>query len=230
MSHRKLLALCLALAITGTVQGAGATWWQPDKDQVATAPRTVPYPQQRRTAEEYIKVLETEQRISGLQVDKVIATLKLKPGQTVGDLGAGSGLFARPIAKQLGTKGIVYAIDIDPGLLKHIEKTAAEQKITNIKTVLATEDDPKLPVKVDLIIIFDTVHHISNQATYLKGLRQYLKPNGRVAIIDFSETWPAGHESMKYSLSDLEGWMKGAGFKRVEKHDFLNNNFFVIYK
>ncbi|HEX4947851.1 MAG TPA: methyltransferase domain-containing protein [Blastocatellia bacterium] len=185
---------------------------------------------QRRTADEYIKVLETERRIEGLQVQKVIETLKIKPGQRVGDLGAGSGLFARPIAKQLGEKGIVYAIDVDPGLLKHIEKTAAAEKITNIKTVLAAEDDAKLPEKVDLIVIIDTLHHIGNQGPYLKGLKKYLKPDGRVAIIDFSETWPAGHESMKYSLDQLEGWMKDAGFKRTEKHDFLNNNFFVIYK
>ncbi len=186
--------------------------------------------QPRRTAEEYIQVLETERRIEGLQIKKVIETLKLKPGQVVADLGAGSGLFARPIAQHLGNKGLVYAIDIDPGLLKHIEKTATEQKISNIKTVLGAEDDAKIPTKVDVIIIFDTVHHISNQATYVKGLKKYLKRGGRVAIIDFSENWPAGHESMKYSLAQLEGWMKDAGFKRTEKHDFLNNNFFVIYK
>jgi cyclopropane fatty-acyl-phospholipid synthase-like methyltransferase len=185
---------------------------------------------QRRTAEEYIKLLETERRIEGLQITKVIETLKIKPGQRVGDLGTGSGLFTRPIARKLGDKGLVYAIDIDPGLLKHVEKTAAEQKITNIKTVLAAEDDAKLPEKVDLIVIIDTLHHIGNQATYVKGLKKYLKRGGRVAIIDFSETWPQGHESMKYSLDQLEGWMKDAGFKRTEKHDFLNNNFFVVYK
>ncbi len=211
MSYRKWIFTILLTAITA-----------------GTVPSQTQPP--RRTADEYIKVLETERRIEGLQVNKVIATLKLKPGQVVGDLGAGSGLFARPIAQHLGNKGLVYAIDIDPGLLKHIEKTAAEQKIINIKTVLGAEDDPKLPAKVDLIIIFDTVHHISNQATYLKGLKPYLKRGGRVAIIDFSENWPAGHESMKYSLAQLEGWMKDAGFKRTEKHDFLNNNFFVIYK
>lgn len=186
--------------------------------------------QPRRTAEEYIKVLETERRIEGLQIEKVIATLKIKPGQRVGDLGAGSGLFARPIAKRLGEKGLVYAIDVDPGLLKHVEKTAAAEKITNIKTVLAAEDDAKLPEKVDLIIIIDTLHHIGNQGPYLKGLKKYLKRGGRVAIVDFSNEWPAGHESMKYSLDQLEGWMKDAGFKRTEKHDFLNNNFFVIYQ
>lgn len=185
---------------------------------------------QRRTAEEYIKVLETERRIEGLQVEKVIATLKIKPGQRVGDLGSGSGIFTRPIAKKVGEKGVVYAIDVDPGLLNHVEKTAAEQKITNIKTILAAEDDAKIPEKVDLIIIIDTLHHIGNQGPYLKGLKKYLKRGGRVAIIDFSNEWPAGHESMKYSLDQLEGWMKDAGFKRTEKHDFLNNNFFVIYK
>ena len=185
---------------------------------------------QRRTAEEYIKVLETERRVESLQVPKVIETLKLKPGQRIGDIGVGSGLFARPIAQKLGNKGIVYAVDVDPGLLKHVEKTAAEQKITNIKTVLGAEADPKLPEKVDLIIIFDTLHHIANQGPYLKGLRKYLNRNGRVAIIDFSNEWPAGHESMKYSLAQMETWMKDAGFKRTEKHDFLNNNFFVIYK
>ena len=186
--------------------------------------------QQRRTAEEYIKVLETERRIEGLQITKVIETLKIQPGQRVGDLGTGSGLFSRPIAKKVGDKGIVYAIDVDPGLLKHVEKTAAEQKITNIKTVLAAEDDAKIPEKVDLIIIIDTLHHIGNQGPYLKGLKKYLKRGGRVAIIGFSNEWPAGHESMRYTLDQLEGWMKDAGFKRIEKHDFLQNNFFVIYR
>lgn len=184
----------------------------------------------RRTAEEYIKILETERRIEGLQITKVIETLKIKPGQRVSDLGSGSGLFSRPIAQKVGDKGLVYAIDVDPGLLKHVEKTAAAEKITNIKTVLGAEDDPKIPEKVDLIIIIDTLHHIGNQGPYLKGLKKYLKRGGRVAIVDFSETWPAGHESMKYSLDQLESWMKDAGFKRAEKHDFLNNNFFVIYK
>ncbi len=231
MSYQKLIFTILITAITaGTVRGAVATWlWS---NQVATAPRTVltQAQPQRRTADEYIKVLETERRIEGLQITKVIETLKIKPGQRVGDLGTGSGLFTRPIAKKLGDKGLVYAIDIDPGLLKHVEKTAAEQKITNIKTVLGAEDDPKIPEKVDLIIIIDTLHHIGNQGPYLKGLKKYLKRGGRLAIVDFSETWPAGHESMRYSLEQLEGWMKDANFKRVEKHDFLNNNFFVIYK
>ena len=183
-----------------------------------------------RSADEYIKLLESERRIEGLQVTNIIKTLKVRSGQRIADIGAGSGLFTRPLAQRAGDKGVVYAVDIDPELLKHVEKTAQEQKLTNIKTILGAVDDPKLPEAIDLIAIIDTLHHIGNQAEYLKGLKKYLKPDGRIAIIDFSKDWPAGHEKMIYTVETLDGWMSAAGFKRVEKHDFLDNNFFVVYR
>lgn len=186
--------------------------------------------QQQRSAEEYIKLLESERRIEGLQVQRVVEALNVKPGQRLCDLGAGSGLFTRPLAQAVGPQGVVYAVDIDPALLKHVEKTAQEQKLANIKTVLAGADDPKLPEPVDLIAIIDTLHHIPNQPTYLKNLRRYLRPNGRIAVIDFSKTWPAGHEKMIYKLEDLNGWMQAAGLKLVTQHYFLDNDFFVIYQ
>ncbi|MEP7340647.1 MAG: methyltransferase domain-containing protein [Acidobacteriota bacterium] len=184
----------------------------------------------QRTADDYIKLLESERRQSELQVAKVVETLKVKPGQHIADIGSGSGLFTRPLAKQAGAKGVVYAVDIDPELLKYVEKTAAEQKLTNIKTILGGEADPRLPEKVDLIVIIDTLHHIANQPAYLKGLKKYMKPNGRIALIDFTKTWPAGHEKMVYKVEDLDGWMKAAGFKQIEKYDFLDNDFFVVYR
>jgi cyclopropane fatty-acyl-phospholipid synthase-like methyltransferase len=184
--------------------------------------------QQRRDPQEYIKRLESEQRVKDLQVDRVVETLKISPGQKVADLGAGSGLFTRPISRKVGEKGTVFAIDIDPELLKHIDQTA--EKPSNIRTVQAAEDDPKIPERVDLIVIIDTLHHIRNREAYLKKLRNYLQPSGRIAILDFSKNWPADHEQMIYTPEELEGWMKSAGHKRVEKHDYLNNNFFVIYQ
>jgi ubiquinone/menaquinone biosynthesis C-methylase UbiE len=186
--------------------------------------------QQQRSAEEYIKLLESERRIEGLQVQRVVEALNVKPGQRICDLGAGSGLFTRPLAQAVGSQGVVYAVDIDPALLKHVEKTAQEQKLANIKTVLAGADDPKLPEPVDLIAIIDTLHHIGNQPTYLKNLRRYLRPNGRIAVIDFSKTWPAGHEKMIYKLEDLNGWMQAAGLKLITQHYFLDNDFFVVYQ
>jgi 2-polyprenyl-3-methyl-5-hydroxy-6-metoxy-1,4-benzoquinol methylase len=183
-----------------------------------------------RSPEEYINLLESERRIGGLQVDKVVEALKVKPDDRICDLGSGSGLFTRPLARKANGKGVVYAVDIDSELLKYVERTAQEQKLTNIKPILASETDPKLPEAVDLITIIDTLHHISNQTEYLKGLKKRLKPGGRVAIIDFSRDWPAGHEKMIYTVSDLDGWMTAAGFKRVEQYDFLDNNFFVVYQ
>lgn len=184
---------------------------------------------QQRSAEEYIKLLESERRVAGLQVDKVIETLKLKSDRKIADIGSGSGLFTRPLAKKAG-KGVVYAVDIDQKLLDHVAKTSADEKLSNVKTILAAEDDPKLPEPVDLIVIIDTMHHIANQPTYVKTLKKYLRKDGRIAIIDFSKTWPAGHEKMIYKLEDLDGWMKAAGYKQVETYDFLDNNFFVVYR
>ena len=184
---------------------------------------------QQRSAEEYIKLLEGERRVAGLQVDKVIETLKLKSDRKIADIGSGSGLFTRPLAKKAG-KGMVYAVDIDQKLLDHVAKTSADEKLSNVKTILAAEDDPKLPEPVDLIVIIDTMHHIANQPTYVKTLKKYLRKDGRIAIIDFSKTWPAGHEKMIYKLEDLDGWMKAAGYKQVETYDFLDNNFFVVYR
>lgn len=183
----------------------------------------------QRDPQEYIKRLDSEERAKRLQVPKVIETLKLSPGQLVADIGAGSGLFARPLAKAVGEKGKVFAVDIESAMLKHIAKTAQEQQLANLHTVLAAEDDPKLPEPVDLIVIINTLHHIAHQDAYLKKLRGYLRPGGRIAVIDFTERWPAGAQNMKYSQEQLAEWMKGAEFTLKEKHDFLDNNFFVIY-
>src|SRR5215475_15885246 len=86
-----------------------------------------------RSPEEYIKLLESERRIESLQVNKVVEALKVRPDDRVCDLGAGPGLFTRPLARKANGKGVVYAVDIDSELLKYVERTAQEQKLTNIK-------------------------------------------------------------------------------------------------
>ena len=109
-------------------------------------------------------------------------------------------------------------------------RRSQEEKLTNIRTILAATDDPKLPEPVDLAFICDALHHIGNQAAYLKTLAKYIKPGGRIAVIDFSETWPTGHEKMRYSVADLDGWMKAIGFAQIGSHTYLENSFFVIYR
>jgi ubiquinone/menaquinone biosynthesis C-methylase UbiE len=187
-------------------------------------------PAQQRTPEEYAKFLEGAERVARMQVPRVVEALELKPGMKVADVGSGSGLFTRPIAKAVQPGGMAYAVDIDEALLKIVDRSAREQQIGNIRTVLAAADDPKLPEPVDLIFICDALHHIGGQAAYLKNLRQYLRPSGRVAIIDFSTSWPQGHEKMQYSVAELDGWMKDAGFRRAQAFDWLDNSFFHVYR
>jgi len=185
---------------------------------------------QQRSPDEYVKLLEGAERVARMQVDRVVGALALKPGMKVADLGSGSGLFTRPIADGVSPGGVAYAVDIDPGLLQIVDRRAQEAGIRNITIVQAAPEDPKLPESVDLIFICDTFHHIESRGAYLRTLRKYLNPGGRVAVIDFSESWPEGHESMRYILAQLDEWMGEAGFRRAASHGWLENSFFVIYR
>ena len=105
----------------------------------------------------YIDHMETENRTSRMHVDRIVESLELKPGETAADIGAGSGLFTRRMAERVSPGGMVYAVDINKKLLAHIEKNAGGLPI---RTVLATEDDPRVPERVDLIFMCDTLHYI----------------------------------------------------------------------
>jgi ubiquinone/menaquinone biosynthesis C-methylase UbiE len=182
-------------------------------------------------AQAYKLMLEGPSRVASLRIDRVIETLEIGPGQRIVDLGTGTGVFARPFARAVAGDGIVYAVDVNRELLEHVDNTARKQGIGNIRTVLAAADDPRIPEPVDLIFICDTLHHISNRDAYLTTLRRYLNPGGRVAVIDFRQgDSPHLTGSMKYTLQQLDGWMEQAGYTLAGRHDFLDDNFFVVYR
>lgn len=176
----------------------------------------------------YIALLEWDWRVRKLQVERVTGVLAVMPGQRVADVGAGSGVFSRSLAQAVEPDGIVYAVDINQLLLDYIEESAAEQGIPNIRTIKAAEDDPMLPEPMDLIFVCNTLHHIPDPSAYLASMRRYLKPSGRVAIIDFIKS-PHLFSSAKYSLPELERWLTEAGYVPTGRYSFLQNNFFVLY-
>ena len=175
----------------------------------------------------YIDHMENPGRLERMQVERVVETLKLVPGSAVADIGAGSGLFTRTMAKVVAP-GVVYAVDINPNLLTHIEKSAKQAGLANVKTVLATEDDSGLPEPLDLIFICDVLHLMDDPELYLKGLDSRVRPKGRVAIISFVRNWPP--LANQFSAEQLERWMEQAGFSPVERHGFIPDQYLMIFE
>jgi ubiquinone/menaquinone biosynthesis C-methylase UbiE len=186
---------------------------------------------QGRDPRQYQQTLENPERIAGLQVERVVTALAIKPDMRVADLGAGTGVFSLPFAKAVGPGGKVYAIDVDAALLAIVKEKATATSISNIETIVAGASDPKVPEPVDLLFVCDTMHHLPNQAEYVKQFAKLLKPGGRVAVIDFKEgNWPAGHESFKVTPAQVDEWMQAAGLTRAAAHEFLATNFFREYR
>ncbi|MEW5978896.1 MAG: methyltransferase domain-containing protein [Acidobacteriota bacterium] len=184
----------------------------------------------RRPAKDYIPLLEDPGRLERLNVDRVIATLQLEPGDVVADVGAGSGVFTRRLAKAVAPGGRVYAVDIDQELLDYNRSQIEAAYLKNTEFIRGDFDDPKLPAgAIDLVFICDVVHHIEHRQAYLSKLRESLKPGGRVAIIDYKTNWPPGHESMQYTVDQLLEWMRVAGFKKIQEHDLVPNAFFYFF-
>ena len=117
---------------------------------------------------------------------KALDALKLKPGMTVGDIGAGVGFMSLRMAKLVAPSGKVYANDIQPEMLDRLRQNAAREKITNVETVLGEPADPKLPAgKMDLVLLVDVYHEFSRPQQMLRKIRETLKPDGRLVLLEY---------------------------------------------
>ena len=185
-----------------------------------------------RSAEEWVKTLDTPQRVAGLKIDEVVGKLRLQSGQTVADIGAGTGLFEGALANAVTPTGTVYAVDVDQGLLDHIAQRAKDLNVSNVRVVLGRFTDPALPARnVDVALINDVLHHIEDRATYLKNLAGYLKPTGRIAVIDF-RPGQGGHlnqPELRVTKEQTDTWMAAAGLKPSEQIELFPDKWFVVY-
>ncbi len=135
--------------------------------------------------------LDREEREKEEQPDKAIGALDLRPGMFVGDVGAGTGFYSIRMARAVAPGGVVYANDIQAGMLDRLKVNAAAQKVTNIETVLGTESDPRLPPgKLDLVVMVDVYHEMSRPQRMLDRVREALKPNGRLVLLEFRKEDP----------------------------------------
>lgn len=165
------------------------------------------------------------------QPQVVIQALSIRPGAHVADLGAGGGYFTFRLADAVGPAGKVYAVDVDKGNLDYIARRAQEQGYTNVEVILAQYDDPLLPeAGVDLIFTCNTYHHLENRTDYFASAARYLRPGGRVAVIDLNgSSWfhkLFGHWTSKETIRSE---METGGYQLVSDFDFLSRQNFQVF-
>ena len=185
-----------------------------------------------RPAEEWIKTLEAPNRVAGLKIDDIVAKLRLKPGETIADIGAGPGLFEVPLAKAVSPSGTVYAVDIDEGFFSEIKKRAEDAHVSNVQPVLGKFTDPNLPAKnVDVVFFHDVLHHVQDRAGYLKSVGGYLKRSGRIVVIDY-EGGQGPHKDqpdLQVTRQQLATWMAAAGLKPADDVKLFPDKYFLVY-
>jgi ubiquinone/menaquinone biosynthesis C-methylase UbiE len=185
-----------------------------------------------RSTAEWLRMLDAQNRVSKLRVDEVVAALGLAPGATVADIGAGSGVFTLPLSGAVTATGRVYAVDIDQGLVDHIVGKAREARVSQVQGVLGKFTDPALPARdLDLAFIYDVLHHIEDRATYVRNLAGYLKPGGRIAVIDFfPERGPhRADPALQITKEETRRLMSTAGLRVVAEHRLYDDKWFVVY-
>jgi ubiquinone/menaquinone biosynthesis C-methylase UbiE len=182
----------------------------------------------QRPADEYIAAMDKPDRI--LKINEVIEKLNLKPGDIVADIGAGSGAFSIPMAKAIAPNGILYAVDIDQKMLDYVAERAKKEGVANLRTVLGEYDDPKLPVKdADVAFFHRVLHMIEHRQLYVNATAKYLKPDGRIVVIDKNrddspDSW------MWLNQSDVDTWMAAISFYPAEKFAVFDDRYFVSYQ
>jgi ubiquinone/menaquinone biosynthesis C-methylase UbiE len=177
--------------------------------------------------------LDREDREREEQPEKAIAQLNLKPGMMIGDVGAGTGYYSLRIAKLVGPAGLVYANDIQPGMLDKLRERAAAADLANIVTVLGSEADPKLPAgKLDLVVMVDVYHELSRPQRMLEGIRQSLKPGGRLVLLEFRKEDPSVpiRPEHKMSVDDVKAEITPEGFQFEKVVDKLPWQHIIFFR
>ena len=130
--------------------------------------------------------LERPEREKEERTDLLVPALKLKAGDAVADIGAGTGYYTRRLAKAVGTNGVVYAVEIQQEMLDILTNKMVEIGISNVRPVLGTISDPKLPrASVDLILMVDVYHEFDHPFEMVEAMCRSLKPGGRIAFVEF---------------------------------------------
>jgi SAM-dependent methyltransferase len=187
-----------------------------------------------RPAAEWAITLENGQRLESLDIEEVVAAVGFRSGEVVADIGAGTGIFSIPIARTVGSEGMVLAVEVDEGFLPIIEQKAREQRVGNVRPVLGEFTDPRLPrTDVEVAFFHDVLHHIEQREAYIRTLATYMAPGSRIVVVDYNGNVQgvphANQPEMLIRPEEVARWMADAGFDVTREIDMFDDKFFVIY-
>lgn len=176
-------------------------------------------------------LLEAPDRDAWQQPDRVMDALGIADGSVVGDLGAGGGWFTIRLARRVGPNGVVYAEDVQPQMIEAIERRVRREGWRNVRAVLGTPSDPRLPRgKLDAILIVEAYHEMEDPVTLLRNAATALKPQGRIGVIDYRKDGfgPGPPIEDRVEPETIERDAAAARLRVISRETFLPFQFLVI--
>jgi ubiquinone/menaquinone biosynthesis C-methylase UbiE len=174
-----------------------------------------------------------ETRIEEEQPEAMLDALKIPRGAAVADVGAGAGYHSIRLARRVGPKGIVYATDVQPEMLRMLRTNARTAGVSNIKPIRCTQADTGLPAAaIDLVLMVDVYHECSDPEATLQGLRTALKPRGRLVLVEFRAEDPQVpiKPEHKMTLDQVRREIEPQGFTFKESLEFLPWQHVIIFE
>jgi len=220
------------MVIAAPLCGAGTGPQTPGSTSGANPAINQPY--QDPNYDRWVQVFERSGREVFDRRLEIVENVGLRPGMTVADIGAGTGLFTRLFAARVGAVGKVIAVDISDEFARNILRTSRQQGLTNVEAVVNTQSSTGLaPESIDLAFICDTYHHFEYPQAMMSSVYQALRSDGEVIIIDFRRVPGSnGPWIMDHVREGKEGVireMQQAGFRFVEAKDFMRSNYFLRF-
>jgi ubiquinone/menaquinone biosynthesis C-methylase UbiE len=176
-------------------------------------------------------VLEGPDRDAWQQPEQVMNALGIANGARVADLGAGGGWFTVRLARRVGPNGRVYAEDIQPQMIESIARRVSKEGLTNVRTVLGTPNDPRLPTDLDAVLIVSTFAEMTDPVALLKNVAGLLKPNGRIGIIDFriEGGGPGPPTDERVEPDTIIRDAERAGLQLLARKEFLTYQYLLVF-